>query len=106
MLADFLKKNRAEATDVCLYEYNEEEYLKEEREIAMEKGITIGEQLARIRLICKKIQKNCSVAEIADMLEEDETVIQNIYNAANAFSPDYDAEKILKLLESQDSVSK
>ncbi len=42
---DVLKKNRAEAMEVCLYEYNEELHLKEERDIAMEKGIEYGKKI-------------------------------------------------------------
>ena len=40
-----------------------------------------------------------SVAEIADDLEEKEEVIAPIYEAALSMKPDYDVEKIYELLE-------
>lgn len=39
ILADFLKKNRAEAKSVSIYEYDEEKHLRQEREAGMEIGI-------------------------------------------------------------------
>ncbi len=38
ILADFLRKNRAEAIEMRLYEYNEELHIKNERRISFEKG--------------------------------------------------------------------
>ncbi len=38
ILADFLRKNRAEAIEMSLYEYNEEFHIKNERRIAFEEG--------------------------------------------------------------------
>ena len=57
-----------------------------------------GEELKLIKLVCKKLQKNCSVPEIADMLEEEESTIQRICNVATEFAPDYDAEVIYENL--------
>ena len=45
---------------------------------------------------CRKLEKGCSVAEIADMLEEETDVIQKIYDAAILYAPDYNAEKIFE----------
>ena len=50
-------------------------------------------------MIVKKLQKDKSVAEIADDLEEKEEVIAPIYEAALSMKPDYDVEKIYELLE-------
>ena len=52
-----------------------------------------------ISQIVKKLQKDKSVAEIADDLEEKEEVIAPIYEAALSMKPDYDVEKIYELLE-------
>ena len=38
ILADFLKKNRAEAIAMSIFEYNEEKHLKSEREFGMQAG--------------------------------------------------------------------
>ena len=62
-------------------------------------GRELGERQKIISLIVKKLQKNKSVAEIADDLEEKEEVIAPIYEAALSMKPDYDVEKIYELLE-------
>ena len=64
-----------------------------------ELGRELGERQKIISLIVKKLQKNKSVAEIADDLEEKEEVIAPIYEAALSMKPDYDVEKIYELLE-------
>lgn len=53
-----------------------------------------GETCKLIELSIKKFEKQIPVAEVADMLEEDETFIQQIYDVAQAYATDYDANKI------------
>ena len=62
-------------------------------------GRELGERQKIISLVVKKLQKDKSVAEIADDLEEKEEVIASIYEAALSMKPDYDVEKIYELLE-------
>ena len=62
-------------------------------------GRELGERQKIISQIVKKLQKDKSVAEIADDLEEKEEVIAPIYEAALSMKPDYDVEKIYELLE-------
>ena len=76
-----------------------EEQKNEGRELGREEGRELGERQKIISLIVKKLQKNKSVAEIADDLEEKEEVIAPIYEAALSMKPDYDVEKIYELLE-------
>ena len=72
-------------------------------EVATEEGKEIGKEIGErqkiITLVVKKLQKDKSVAEIADDLEEKEEVIAPIYEAALSMKPDYDVEKIYELLE-------
>ena len=72
-------------------------------EVATEEGKEIGKEIGErqkiILLVVKKLQKDKSVAEIADDLEEKEEVIAPIYEAALSMKPDYDVEKIYELLE-------
>ena len=42
ILADFLKKNRAEAIAMSIFEYDEEKHLKNEREFGYQKGHEAG----------------------------------------------------------------
>lgn len=72
--------------------------VQETRRISREEGLRQGELLKLVAQVCKKIKKNCSVAEIADILEEDETTIQNIYDTALHFAPEYDVERIVSML--------
>ena len=62
-------------------------------------GRELGERQKIMSQIVKKLQKDKSVAEIADDLEEQEEVIAPIYEAALSMKPDYDVEKIYELLE-------
>ncbi len=94
ILADFLKKNKTEVISMGLYEYDEEKFIKAEREYAEEKGRLEG----KVRLVCKKLTKCFSVTDIADMLEETVTTIQKICDVAVKYQPDYDIDKIMEEL--------
>lgn len=61
-------------------------------------GYSEGEEKKLIELICKKMKKNCSAEEIADLLEEDRAKVETIYNTALDFAPDYNIEEIWKKL--------
>ncbi len=102
ILADFLKKNKAEVISMGLYEYDEEKFIKAERKYAKEQGWAEGELKGQVRLVCKKLKKRLCITEIADMLEEKVSTIQNICDVAIKYQPDYDIDKIMKeLLEKQ-----
>ena len=45
------------------------------------------------------MQKGTSVEDIADMLEEDFSVIQSICNIAEKYAPEYEVEKICNEVE-------
>ena len=49
-----------------------------------------------ISKILKKIQKNCSVSEMAEMLEEDEETVQKIYDIVVAQGAKCDEEQIYR----------
>lgn len=72
---------------------------EEGREEGRLAGISDGEQYKLISLVLKKLKKNYKVSEIADMLEEDESIIQRISDAAQKYAPDYDETKCAELLE-------
>ena len=91
ILAEFLKQNRAEATQVSIYEYDEEKHMRQEREASWEEGrlsgIKEGEERGRLsgrmellkEQIQKKLSKGLSLFEIAEDLEEDETLIAELF---------------------------
>ena len=91
ILAEFLKQNRAEAKQVSIYEYDEEKHMRQEREASWEEGrlsgIKEGEERERLsgrmellkEQIQKKLSKGLSLFEIAEDLEEDETLIAELF---------------------------
>ena len=60
----------------------------------LELGLEQGKILNLIELTIKKILKNIPAEEAADMLEENVTLIERIYDAARMCAPDYDVDKI------------
>ena len=71
ILAEFLKQNRAEAKSVSIYEYDQEKQIRQEREASWEEG---REALLKEQ-IQKKLEKGYSIPDIADALEEEESLI-------------------------------
>ena len=49
ILADFLSKNRMEAVDMCIFEFNEEKFLKSEREWSYNNGREAGREETLIK---------------------------------------------------------
>lgn len=76
--------------------------VQEARRISREEGRKEAEMEAEQKLIsrvCKKIQKNCNISEIAEMLEEDEKEVQRIYDVAVQYGPEYDVKQIFEKLK-------
>ena len=71
ILSEFLKQNRAEAKSVSIYEYDQEKHIRQEREASWEEG---REALLKEQ-IQKKLAKGYSIPDIADALEEEESLI-------------------------------
>ena len=82
VLKEFLEKNRREAKNVSIYEYDQEKHIRQEREEAWEAGEKVGvrkgEENKLMELIQKKLAKGKSVSEIAEALEEEEDTIQRL----------------------------
>ena len=79
---EFLEKNRREAKNVSIYEYDQEKHIRQEREEAWEAGEKVGvrkgEKNKLKNQIQKKLAKGKSVSEIAEALEEEEDTIQRL----------------------------
>lgn len=120
ILAEFLRKNRAEVLKVSIYEYNEALHIRQEREAAKEDGLQEGLQeglrkglqqglqeglrqglrrsvLERISKIQKKVEKGLSAEDIADMLEEEKSFVEGVMQILKEY-PDMNAEKIFNVL--------
>ena len=61
-----------------------------------EKGREEGEEIIRIRLICKKLARGKELEEIADDLEEEAEDIRLMYDVAAGFAPDYNVEDVYR----------
>ena len=74
ILKEFLEKNRREAKNVSIYEYDQEKHIRQEREEAWEAG-----QMDKLQeLIRKKLAKGKTIPEIAEALEEEVDVIRRL----------------------------
>lgn len=87
ILKDFLMKHRAEVKAVSIFEYDQERHLKMEREQAWEEGIAEGENRKLLGQIQKKLAKGKTTAQIADELEEEETVIRQLVERVRGAEP-------------------
>lgn len=95
ILSDFLRRNRAEAIAVSIFEYDEEKELALFREAEREEG----REEALIALVCRKLRKGKSVETIAEELEEDIEKILPICKIAAESAPEYDSSQVYKAVK-------
>ena len=74
ILEEFLRKNRAEAMKVSIYEYDAEKYIRMEREDAFQDG----REDMLMSQIEKKLARGESSAQIARELEQEERVVREM----------------------------
>ena len=76
--------------------------LRESKEEGIMEGRNVGKREGEaskvIEIVIKKYKKGCSVKETADMLEEPQTLIKQIYDVIGQCAPDYNVEAIYKIL--------
>ena len=102
IMADFLRRNRAEVVKMSIYEYDEEknykmlqkQYWNMGHERGKSEGIAEGELKEAIRLILIIIKKQQSPEQIADFLELDLNFVKAVCQIAAPMAPDYDLDKI------------
>ena len=82
ILKEFLEKNRREAKNVSIYEYDQEKHIRQEREEAWEDGEKAGEYKGEEKKLKEQIQKKLAkgkaIPEIAEALEEEEDTIRKL----------------------------
>ena len=74
--------------------YDVQETRRVSREEGRIEGKIEGEQLLLIKLVIKKLEKNYSAEQIAEILEESLDTIQPIYDIALRQAPDYNTDKV------------
>lgn len=67
----------------------------------IKEGHSMGREIERINMVCKKLNRKKAPEQIAEELEEDLPSIQRICQVAELFAPDYDCEKIYQALKSE-----
>ena len=77
---------------------SKEEGIMEGRNVGKLEGKLEGAASKVIEIVIKKYKKGCSVKETADMLEEPQTLIKQIYDVIGQCAPDYNVEAIYKIL--------
>ena len=75
-------------------------------ELGIQQGIQQGEYKKLIELVCKKLTKEYSIEDIANILDEDVAMIQSITEIAQKYAPEYDVNKILQELCGESSQKK
>ena len=86
ILREFLERNRSEVRAMSIYEYDQEEYIRLEREDAFKDGHKLGRAEGRaegdrnrlVSQIQKKLAMGQSVETIADDLVEELTIVRQI----------------------------
>lgn len=92
ILEEFLRENRSEVVYMSIYEYDAEKHIRQEKEESWEEGRTAGfrdgQQEGResllIYLVKRKLEKGKTVSEIAEDLEQEETVIRELIGKLEA----------------------
>lgn len=85
--------------------YDVQETRRISREEGRIEGKIEGEQLLLIKLVIKKLEKNYSAEQIAEILEESLDTIQPIYDIALRQAPDYNTDKVFEELNSNKQLS-
>ena len=105
LIKPFLEAHRAEVKGMLMEEYNEAEVLERTREEGKEEGRKEGREEGQLKMLimqsCRKLRKKKNASQIAEELEEDLPVIQNIVITAADFAPDYDTDAIFALMISK-----
>ena len=102
ILADFLRRNKAEAMSISIFEYNEveekEKMRKAEYAGGYRDGVEKGSTLKLISQVCIKMKKEKIPEVIAEELEEDLCRIMKIYDAVEKSGVECKPEKIFDTL--------
>ena len=91
---DYLRRR-----EIAQMDYNTGIVEAEER--GEERGIEIGRDQLLISLICKKLRKGKTAAQIAEETEESFDYIQSIVSEARAFAPEYKEEDVMQFLSAR-----
>ena len=98
ILADFLKKNRAEVLRMNIFEYDQEKHIRMEKKESYEEGVQDGEkrgeQSLLTKLVSSKIKKGYTLEQTAEALEYPIKELEPIYNMVRESESGYNASPL------------
>ena len=95
ILADYLGRKSREVINMLMAEYDYEMDLEVHIQEAEAMGEARGKVKGLVQQVLKKLRKSCTVAQIAEALEETEEEIGRIVEIAQRYAPEYDEDRIL-----------
>jgi len=69
VLRDFFLEHKEIAMNACLYEYDEQKHIKNEKNISFEEGLAEGEERKQYDIVLRMLEKNVPLKNIADYLD-------------------------------------
>ncbi len=76
--------------------YDVQETRRVSRAEGKAEGKAEGEKYHLVKQICRKMKKDMTAEEIAELFEEDLNEVKQIYDIAARYAPDYDVDKIME----------
>lgn len=114
ILSDFLRRNKAEAMSISIFEYNEAEEKEKLRKAEYQggyeegydsgydsgynNGFAAGKELSLISQVCKKLRKGMKTELIAEELEENLPRIESICKAAEKVGLESEPKEVAEML--------
>ncbi len=99
ILTEFLTRHRAEVTNVILEEYDEEQHMRtiyqEGRLEGRQEGLQEGYRKHLIQSTLHLLKKGYTPADIAELLNEELHLVEQICSLARVSVPEYEIEKII-----------
>ena len=102
IMTDYIQKHGSEVRNMLFTEFNlddaKEVWEEEAREEGRIRGKAEGKEEKLAEQICRKLRKQKNPETIAEELEEELPLVQDICRKAAAFAPDYDVREVMQAL--------
>lgn len=99
ILAEFFKEHRVEVVKVAALDFTFERRKKLIRRDSLEEGREEGGLVKLISMVCRKLVRGKAPETIAEELEEELDIVEDICKVAEDYAPEYDAKKIYEALQ-------
>lgn len=92
ILADFLRKNRAEVLRMSIFVYDQEKHIRQEKDESRQEGKEEGRESLLRDLVLRKVKKGYDLGQIAEALDYNKDEIEPIYNMVREEAGGYSAK--------------